>query len=487
MSTQTEIMLGEEKAALELRLAEFERMNDALRRQQEELQQKVAELENANVDARKSRLATLNALEDATASRCLVEALNQKLQNEIAERKVVESALRESERQLKEALEIAKTAHRAKDQFIAALSHELRTPLAPILLAAGAAAQDDALPKKTRACFSMIKANVEVEARLIDDLLDQTQIEHGRTRLMKRPVDVHAVLEAALRTTAQEFADKQIQPVKDFRAAASFVEGDPVRLQQIFWNLLRNAAKFTPQGGRVTISTADGSDKGIVINVTDTGIGLTPMEKERIFQPFSQGDHANEESSKRFGGLGLGLSISQRLVDLHGGTLSASSAGRGLGTTFTVELASAGCAVPAEPESPSAEDNRSPFRHLRILLVEDHAPTRLVLENLLRRKGHEPTTAGSVSEAQHRLTDHPFDVVMSDLGLPDGTGWELMSEVQRIWPGMPAIALSGYGMENDLRKTKEAGFSMHLTKPVSIEQLDMALHTIEDQLARFGT
>jgi signal transduction histidine kinase/ActR/RegA family two-component response regulator len=482
MNAGSQITTDGDQASLERRVESLEQAKDALQRLNADLQEKVRQLEHANVDARKSRLATLNVLEDATASRLLAEGLNRKLQDEIAERQLVETALRESERRLTVALEVARSAHQAKDQFIAALSHELRTPLTPILLAAGDAAQDDSLPPMTRACFSMIKANAEVEARLIDDLLDQTQIARGQTRLATRPVDVHAVLEEALRTTAPEFADKQIKPVKDFGAGASLVEADPVRLQQIFWNLLRNAVKFTPENGTVTVSTADVGERWVAISVTDTGIGLIPEERERIFQPFTQGDHAREDP-KRFGGLGLGLNISQRLVDLHGGKLNAASPGRGQGTTFTVELPSAGCAIPVEPAPPPLSDSKWPFRHLRILLVEDHAPTRKVLEGLLRRKGHQPTLAASVSEAHDRLTGDTFDVVMSDLGLPDGSGWQLMSEVKKIQPGVPGIALSGYGMEGDLRKTKEAGFTVHLTKPVSLEQLDTALHRIEEELA----
>jgi signal transduction histidine kinase len=454
----------------------------ALEQANADLRRRVAELETANRAAHQSRLATLNVLEDAMASRTLADALNQRLKVENGERRGVEEALRESGRRLEAALEAARIAHRAKDQFLAALSHELRTPLAPVLIAAGVGAGDDTLPKRVRERFAMIQANIEVEARLIDDLLDQTQIARGQMHLAKTPVDLHVILREAIRTTATEFVQKNIHVVKEFSAHASRLDGDPVRLQQIFWNLLRNAAKFTPPHGRVVVKTADVGENRVVTSISDTGIGLTPEEIERIFRPFSQGDHAAVASTKRFGGLGLGLTISLRLVELHGGSLKATSRGRDQGATFTVELPSLACTVARSTASPRSSPSSSPFRRLRILVVEDHAATRNVLKNLLDRRGHDAMSAGSVGEALQVSAGASFDLVLSDLGLPDGTGWELMKQLRAGHPGLIGIALSGYGMENDLKQTQEAGFSAHLIKPVTIEKLDEALRTVEEKL-----
>jgi signal transduction histidine kinase/CheY-like chemotaxis protein len=462
------------------RLAELQQQAEAAACTIAALRQRIAELENANQDARKSRLATLNVLEDAVASRRLADALNRRLQMENDERRRAEDALRESTSQLETALEAARVAHQAKDQFIAALSHELRTPLTPILLGASLGATDETLPKKVRTRFAMIKANIEVEARLIDDLLDQTQIAHGHVRLAKTIVDAQAILEEAFRTTAGDFNAKGIQLIREFRAKATKVEGDPVRLQQIFWNVLRNAVKFTPTTGSVIVRTADCGESRLAISITDTGIGLTAAEIERIFQPFTQGDHANPGSSRRFGGLGLGLTISQKLTELHGGRLTVSSPGPGLGATFTLELPCLGCAVPP-PVAPKSAQKASP-PGLRILLVEDHEATRAVLRNLLNRRGHQATAAGSVAEALRKATGAEIDVLISDLGLPDGTGAELLKQILLKHPGLPAIALSGFGMENDLRQTQQAGFIAHLVKPISIEQLEAALEGVKPRL-----
>jgi len=460
-------------AGLARRNAELARANVALR-------QRIARLEQANLDARKTRLATLNVLEDAVSSKRLAETLNEQLQHENAERRQIELALRESSHRLETALHAARAAHQAKDQFMAALSHELRTPLTPILLTASLGAQDRDLPEPIRERFDLIRENIQVEARLIDDLLDQTRIVRGQTRMTKEPVDIHAILREVLRTTAPEFAAKHIHPQTDFRARAATVLGDPVRLQQIFWNILRNAVKFTPERGKVAITTAGNGDHGIVINVSDTGIGLTPAEMTRIFDPFTQGEHATD-STMSFGGLGLGLTISQKLVELHDGRLSVASRGRDRGATFTVELP----CLRTETQRPQASKpapkprRTAAIRSLRILLVEDHAPTRAVMRKFLELRGHRVTAAESLAGARKKSSGTTFDLLVSDIALPDGTGLDLMKRLQEAQPGLPGIALSGFGMEGDIARTREAGFVLHLTKPVSLDRLESALSRFE--------
>ena len=233
---------------------------------------------------------------------------------------------------------VAEAAGRAKDDFLAALSHELRTPLNPVLLIASDSAENDELSPAVRAQFKTILQNVEVEARLIDDLLDMTRINNGKLTLRMEKVNVHTALREAIRTIQVDISAKGIRFSVNLASEQTMVLGDPVRLQQIFWNVLKNAVKFTPEGGRITIETflTSGGDR-INIAITDTGIGMSPEELERIFSAFSQGDHYQENSS-RFGGLGLGLAISRKLVEFHSGQIRASSKGRDQGSTFSIDL-----------------------------------------------------------------------------------------------------------------------------------------------------
>jgi PAS domain S-box-containing protein len=233
----------------------------------------------------------------------------------------------------------AERANKAKDDFLATLSHELRNPLNPVLLIASEAARNHELPDQVREDFEMIQRNVELEARLIDDLLDLTRITRRKMSLELRPVEVHEVLHEAIAIVRRDAEAKQLEITSTFGAARTRVMGDPARLQQIFWNVLRNAVKFTPDGGAISITTQNAARKHeLEIKVTDTGIGMTPEELKRIFDAFSQGDHASSTGAHRFGGLGLGLAIAQYLVRMHGGRIEAKSAGVNRGSTFSIVL-----------------------------------------------------------------------------------------------------------------------------------------------------
>lgn len=387
------------------------------------------------------------------------------------------------ERQVARARDEALAASRAKDEFLAALSHELRTPLNPVLLIASDSAQDLTLPPGARGDFETIRKHIELEARLIDDLLDLTAITRGKLSLVRQPTDLHAALRDALATVSPDVDEKRIRLVLHTRAARPAVMGDAVRLQQVFWNVLKNAVKFTPCGGRIAVETAAAGDR-VSVRVSDTGIGLTPSERERIFEAFSQGDHAAEGGSHRFGGLGLGLAISRMVIELHNGTIHAESEGRGRGATFTIELplvaaaeADAGIVAAGEGAAPRASPFDDGNNHTRILLVEDHVATRQALERLLVRRNFTVCTAGSLADARALLGANEFDLVISDVGLPDGSGYDLMQEVAARFQ-MKGIALTGYGMEQDLARSQEAGFSAHLTKPVRVEALDAALTSV---------
>lgn len=387
---------------------------------------------------------------------------------------------KEAEREQVRLREEAVRASRAKDDFLATLSHELRTPLNPVLLIASDAAQDPNLPAEARAAFEMIRQNVDLEARLIDDLLDLTTIVRGKLAIKKEVRGLHAILDDAIAAVRPDFAEKTIRLDTKLAATAQTVQVDPVRILQVFINLLKNAAKFTLRGGRVTLQTAVENPAEIAIRLSDTGIGMTPGELARVFGAFEQGDHANENSAHRFGGLGLGLAISQRLVELHGGTIEARSAGRGQGTTFTVKLPLQVDPGPSNrpfDRSPAAPRETSPRAGIRLLLVEDHEPTRRTLEQLLRRRNYLVSSAASLTEAREKSRAGEIDFVISDLGLPDGNGLTLMSEL-RDRLGLRGIALTGYGMEDDIARCRAAGFVTHLTKPIRIESLEGALREL---------
>jgi PAS domain S-box-containing protein len=389
------------------------------------------------------------------------------------------SQQRRAKRELEQAHEEVLAASRAKDDFLAALSHELRMPLNPVLLLASDAAQNPELPPEIRAQFEMIRNNVDLEARLIDDLLDITRIRHNKLSLDLAVLDVTSVLRAALTTIRHEIDRKEIELEMQLAPGELLVNGDAVRLQQVFWNVLKNAVKFTSRGGRITVAAASDSDHGgISVRISDTGIGMTPEEIGRIFEAFSQGRNAANGALHRFGGLGLGLAIARRLVELHSGRISASSLGRNQGSSFIIELPltilpKTRDLVELDGEKP--RQTRAAFRSsLRILLVDDHDETRLALTQLLRRRRHDVTDVRCMTEAREACRCGAFDILISDIGLPDGSGFELMSELRRNH-GLRGIAMTGYGTENDIARSVTAGFVAHLTKPVRIQELENAL------------
>jgi PAS domain S-box-containing protein len=385
------------------------------------------------------------------------------------------------EKELQTARDEALAASRAKDDFLAALSHELRTPLNPALLLASESAGDATLPEGVRQRFATIRDQVVLESRLIDDLLDLTRIARGKLALEMRPLDLHAMLQDTVATVRPELLKKQIALSFRVHDDPLYVRGDAVRIRQVLWNLLNNAAKFTPPSGTITVGTGvSPDDGGVVVSISDTGLGLTPGELLEIFNAFAQGEHARGEGS-RFGGLGLGLAISQRLMELHGGSITAESPGRDLGATFKLQMprlretAAAPVPTAGSPDKPVQEAAEAPCRLWNILLVEDHEPTREALVGLLERRGHRVFTAASLSEALQVAASADFNLLISDIGLPDGNGNDLMTELRRGKPGLQGVAFTGYGMEHDIARSRAAGFAEHLTKPVRVQSLDAAL------------
>ncbi len=363
------------------------------------------------------------------------------------------------------ARQTAEEANRAKDRFLAMLSHELRTPLTPVLAGTRLLEQIPGLPDAARAGVLMIRRNIELEARLIDDLLDLTRVANGKLSLALETVDVHEVIEAVLELFHSEIQIKQQDVHVDLRAQQHYVRGDRARLQQMLWNLVRNAAKFTPDGGHIYVRTRD-ERMQVEIEVEDTGIGIAPEQIGKLFHAFEQGSH---NLTRQFGGLGLGLAVTRALTEAHGGNVSAKSPGAHCGATFTIVLPTAargeGAAATAELRG------RHPVGAMNILLIEDHEDTAEVMSQLMRAGGHEVAVAGSVAGALALTASMAFDLVVSDIGLPDGSGIDFIRAF-RAQSTAPAVALTGFGTDDDVRRSVEAGFTAHLTKPVNFEQLE---------------
>ena len=377
------------------------------------------------------------------------------------------SALYKAAQQAKEQ---AEQANRAKDQFLAMLSHELRTPLSPVLSTVSLLESDESTPSHVRAALQMIHRNVELEARLIDDLLDLTRVSKGKLQLNLEVVDAHALIRSALEICGQEIADKQHQITVLADARRCHLRADPARLQQIFWNLIKNAVKFTPACGQLTISTRNDERDALIVDIADNGAGVEPELLPRIFDAFEQG------TRPAYGGLGLGLAITKALTHLHGGTICARSEGPDRGATF--ELCLPTVETPREDERrPTASNAAIARRAYRLLVVEDHADTQHSLTRLLERRGYEVRAVAEVAEALAAASDFAFDVLISDMGLPDGSGLDLIERLAARSP-VKGIALSGFGMEEDVRRSKAAGFSEHLTKPVDINKLDEAIQRL---------
>lgn len=375
-----------------------------------------------------------------------------------------------AEKKLKESKEAAETASKAKDHFLAMLSHELRTPLTPVLATLNLWEASDELPRSIKSDVQMLRRSVELEARIIDDLLDLTRIAKGMLSFSPEDTDVHEVLQFLVGMCHSEIQTKRLTLSMKLKAERHYVHTDAGRLQQILWNIIKNAAKFNESGGIVSIVTSNDENGNLTITIADSGIGMNSETLNRLFTPFEQGEQA---ISRRYGGLGLGMAISSALAELLGGQLSARSEGLGKGSVFTLAFPA------AEPVHPTTKAHgvrrrRRKASGVKILLVEDHGDTSRALVRLLENQGYDVETADCMASALAAVKHERFNLLLCDIGLPDGTGFQFMEEVRKDCR-TPALALSGFGMEEDVLRCRMAGFEGHLTKPVNFQKLEAAI------------
>ena len=373
-----------------------------------------------------------------------------------------------TEEELRRQKEAAVMASQAKDRFLAALSHELRTPLNPVLMWACSASEDKNVDPELQEGLKMIRRNIEMEARLIDDLLDLTRIARGKLQINLQPCRADALLDHALEIVRSQLSVKNLRLSVELKASNHHIMADPTRIEQVFWNLLKNAYKFTPENGEVVVRSYDGASDRVVFEISDSGRGIDAELMPKLFTAFEQGTRSGE-------GLGLGLAICKAVLEMHQGKIKAANKTSGQGAVFTVELKTVPALSVIAPiqRKPAAVSSRK----LNILIVEDHDNTATVMSKLLKRNGHEVVTASTVRQALEVLRTTPLDLLVSDLGLPDGNGFQVMRELAKI-SDAKGIAISGYGMEEDLERSSRAGFSAHLTKPIDVQKLQETIQQV---------
>jgi signal transduction histidine kinase len=365
-------------------------------------------------------------------------------------------------------------ANRAKDVFLATLSHELRTPLTPVvgwikLLRSGTLDE-----KSVAQALDAIERNAWLQSRLIDDLLDTSRIATGKLHFEPKPTDLNVVVKAAVDTMRAAAAVRNIEVSMSLSPSSLVVMGEPVRLQQIAWNLVSNAIKFTDPGGKVSITTGvEGTEAHLV--VVDTGAGIDSEFLPHVFDRFRQADGS---TSRRHGGLGLGLAIADALTKMHGGRLEAQSGGTGQGSCFTfrLELTQNG------KIAPEAEAGKVPsLNGLDVLIVEDSEDTLKLLSMIFEREGAQVTTASSAPEALHQAVMKRPNLIVSDIGMPETDGYQLLAQL-RVLPGLtqvPAIAISGYASEEDRERALAVGYLALVPKPIDVDVLFNLIHELK--------
>jgi PAS domain S-box-containing protein len=385
----------------------------------------------------------------------------------------------------------AERANRLKDEFLATLSHELRTPLTAIVGWSEMLGRSQLDPVTAQRAVEVIRRNARMQVQMIDDLLDVSRIVTGKLRMTVQPVDLGSVIIAAVEGVRPAAEAKGIRFQLQLDSPAGQVSGDPDRLQQVAWNLVSNAIKFTPKGGRVLVRL-ERVDSQVEIAVSDTGRGIAADFLPHVFDRFRQADAT---TTRVYGGLGLGLAIVRQLVELHGGTVRVESAGEGLGSTFTVSLPLAavrGATEEAEAVRPQsftpAESGCPPqLGGLRVLVVDDEADTCEVLQTILESCGARVRATDSAAAALEAMAEESFDVLISDIGMPEEDGYSLITKVRALdkerGGGIPAAALTAYAAEEDRIRTLRSGFQIHVPKPVSPNELVAVVANLADRAA----
>jgi len=406
---------------------------------------------------------------------------------DITQRKLSEEALQEAAEERKRLLQAERAARaeaermsELKDEFLATLSHELRTPLGAILGWSQVVRSRKMSEDELRRALEVIERNARAQARLIEDLLDMARITSGKVRLDVQPVEPASFIDAALETVKPAVEAKGIRLQKLIDPKAGPISGDPGRLQQVVWNLLSNAIKFTPKDGKVEV-LLERVNSHIELSVADTGIGIRPEFLDHVFDRFRQADAS---STRRYSGLGLGLAIAKHLVELHGGTLQAKSAGEGSGSTFTVHLPLTAVHRPAAGEErahPSSPKATAPafkaldLSGLTVLAVDDELDARELIKRVLEDCGARVITAGTAAEALLLAEQERPHMLLSDIGMPAEDGFELLKRLRALGRDrggdIPAVALTAFARSEDRTRALRAGFRMHVSKPVEPSEL----------------
>jgi len=382
---------------------------------------------------------------------------------------LLEKIVEERTRELRE-------ANRLKDQFMAMLSHELRSPLGAIRMWASLLRSGKLDAERTARAIEAIERSAITQGQLVEDLLDVSRITAGKLVLDARPIDLAAVAEAAVDAVRTDAEAKQVRLEQVFELGEGRIQGDPARLQQVVWNLLANAVKFSPRGGRVLLRLAR-ADGQAIISVRDEGEGIAPEFLPHIFEPFRQADGT---STRAYGGLGLGLAIVHDVVELHRGTIEVESKGKGQGATFTVKLPLVGApseaarGVARQPALPREEFRPGPsLQGVRVLLVDDDAGARESVTAVLEQSGASVRAVESAAEAVETLEREPPDVLLSDIAMPGMDGYAFLGQARARLPGaqLPAAALTAYADATDRARALAAGFQAHLAKPVDPAEL----------------
>ncbi len=403
---------------------------------------------------------------------------------DITARKQAEAEREELLLRERAARETAEAATRSKDEFLAVVSHELRSPLNAILGYAALLRYGGMDVREIKKAAEVIERSGKAQAHLIDDLLDTARIISGKLRLAVGPVDLVSVIEESVQTIHPAAEAKGVSLQANLPPEIGQITGDPVRLQQVVWNLLSNAVKFTPHGGRVE-AQLERVDPHIRITVSDTGKGISPDFMPYVFDRFHQSDAS---SARRHGGLGLGLALVKYLVELHGGTIEAASAGEGQGAAFKVTLPVRAVATPiGEAEgAPVAVKSSGELAGVRALVIDDENDARELLESALKHFGADVIAVSSAAEAYMLITASPSqerpDVMVTDIGMPDEDGYSLIRRV-REWEWargayIPAVALTAYGRAEDRMRALKAGFQMHVAKPVDPDELVIVITSL---------